>query len=100
MAASQPISAFRLPRWVPHSASTTKSELNSSSAVPKVTRGISKMGRSAGRWGKSTARAAAARPGSCPCGPGTSEISVAKNMHSDPMKVQMATFRLSSPVAV
>ena len=44
VAASQPMSAFRLPRCAPLKASTTNRELNSSSAVPKVTRGISRMG--------------------------------------------------------
>ncbi len=68
VAASQPISAFRLPRCAPLSASTTKSELKRSSAVPSVTSGISKIGSKCcadgevqGSWGKGP------HAGSCPC---------------------------------
>ena len=44
VAASHPRSIFRLPFCAPYRASTTKSELKSSSAVPTVTSGISMIG--------------------------------------------------------
>ena len=44
MAPSHSSSPFRLPRCASASASTTNSELNSSSAVPTVTSGISMIG--------------------------------------------------------
>ena len=68
--------------------------------MPKVTSGISSI--------CSCSTPALSSHSACGLGPETSRplyvrytpISEAKNMHSDPMKVQMASFLLSMPVAV
>ncbi len=50
VAESQPISFLRFPCWAPLRASTTKKELKRSTAVPKVTSGISKIGSQVVIW--------------------------------------------------